>query len=59
MDNKIELKVCPFCGGQAKLVFESPLSFYTYVRCSNCGARTRSEYLEQESIRVWNRRFLK
>jgi Lar family restriction alleviation protein len=64
----VELKPCPFCGGEAEMVDARKLlvvSKYSYiipysVRCSNrkCGVKPYTEYsgTEQEAIDAWNRR---
>ena len=47
----IELKPCPFCGGEAMFWNDTEgvgedwrTSEFVYVKCRNCGARTRAEY---------------
>lgn len=54
-----ELKPCPFCGGEARLL---PHIFYglknTYgVECSKCGVMTMQFYdTERDAEKAWNRR---
>lgn len=54
-----ELKLCPFCGGEAKL---EHLCKSSIVYCKCCRASTRSielspEYASDEkAIEAWNRR---
>ena len=43
---------CPFCAGQAA-VFEE---HYSYVRCMECGAWTRTFVRRSDAIAAWNRR---
>lgn len=63
-----ELKPCPFCGGEAKIINYtnkevSPHKNKTYVECSKCNSGTgvftqkgvSIEYI-QEAIEAWNRR---
>lgn len=62
---KISLKPCPFCGGEARLKKHQRLEQTWYVQCKNCGVRTpNSVQLPYESwktamnypVRLWNRR---
>ena len=51
-----ELKPCPFCGGEADLVFDTPASA---VICNICGARTswrENSSTGKWSIFWWNKR---
>ena len=56
----IELKPCPFCGGEAELVKYGLTGKFEVVQCSDCGARTRvfdPDIKRGESvIDAWNRR---
>ena len=54
-----ELKSCPFCGGEAVLKVES---YYSCVKCKNCGAETGLVKVTpcicavDEAAKVWNTR---
>lgn len=64
MNNKIELKPCPFCGGKAKFVKNTygDNTGNASVRCTVCGARTPNyeKSLDwcaiNEAADTWNRR---
>ena len=45
---------CPFCGGKAE--FRSGSSTTPYIRCMECGGRTKSSYDKTKLIAAWNRR---
>lgn len=62
---KIKLKPCPFCGGEARLKKHYRLEQTWYVQCSKCGIKTKnSVQTPYESwkttmnypVRLWNRR---
>lgn len=62
---KISLKPCPFCGGEARLKKHYRLEQTWYVQCSKCGIKTKnSVQTPYESwkttmnypVRLWNRR---
>lgn len=54
----IYLAPCPFCGSHyVRIQKDGGLcDFYYYARCNNCGARTNSEYTEEEAAANWNKR---
>ncbi len=68
-----ELKPCPFCGGEPKLmVCDGSGSYYSdigtaafcgremthkLIRCSKCGVRTKAYLTEKGLFKAWNRRF--
>lgn len=71
MNNNIEIKPCPFCGGFSKLVPKSKtyvggeLTYNCYVECKECHCRSGrfllSEYethaiARQKAIESWNKR---
>lgn len=57
-----ELKPCPFCGGDAKLVRrEQKYGFYPsggtyYIHCKNCLMTTQPRCKKEYVIEAWNRR---
>ena len=61
----IELKQCPFCGGEADIHecadFDSDMLKVVYggmcgVHCTKCNIATLPYPREQEAIEAWNRR---
>ena len=59
---EIKLKPCPFCGGQGKLETAGINNNYSFVKCKECGAGSRTfkisnEYCSDEkAAEAWNRR---
>lgn len=51
----IELKPCPFCGGEAEL--DSDDLCY-WVNCKKCGASVDTSYIEEDVAKEWNKRAL-
>lgn len=50
---------CPFCGSdwiEAVKVLNKSNKNKFYVRCMNCGCRTRSQNAIKDAIALWNRR---
>lgn len=47
-----ELKPCPFCGGEAKILVGTE----RLAICTKCGANTESFEHEVDAIAAWNRR---
>lgn len=52
---KTELKPCPFCGGEAKLMGLERFKEYR-VYCHDCGVRTDDFYPKHRAVEAWNRR---
>ena len=50
---------CPFCGSEwieiVKILNKSNKNKF-YVRCMNCGARTRNQNTIKDAVFLWNRR---
>lgn len=60
---KEELKPCPFCGEEARLINKcAAFEKVSCVICTKCGARTKDFSIstkwssDQEAIEAWNRR---
>ena len=61
---KVELKKCPFCGGEGTVIIRkgkdgwrdryAVLCDYNY---GGCGAESGWYHYEEEAIEAWNRRF--
>lgn len=51
----INLKPCPFCGGEAELIYKDCDCF---VKCTICHARTMLLPDEQRALHFWNTRKL-
>lgn len=54
-----QLKLCPFCGGEAILKISQGFNkevISAFVYCEECGVATRSYQLEKTAIGAWNRR---
>ncbi len=52
---KTELKPCPFCGGEAKIVNDEEFEVF-FAICKHCNASTRLFDDEVVAIEAWNRR---
>lgn len=54
----MDLKPCPFCGGEARLALVSYPGGDRYrVHCTDCGATTWPRIIDgKAAIRAWNRR---
>lgn len=51
----VELKPCPFCGGEAH-IRQNGNRVFPWVVCSDCIASTRVYDSVEEAIEAWNRR---
>lgn len=64
MGNESQLKPCPFCGGEAKLVTKNHVGglISVYATCKNCFSKTKemiaaADYCANDEItKIWNRR---
>ena len=59
MENKLGLKICPFCGGEAKknIAKAETGELQYYISCTKCYVRTRSfPKNEEAAAKAWNRR---
>lgn len=54
MMKEIELKPCPFCGGEARK-YKGALDLYGIV-CKKCGAKIYGRANKASATRAWNRR---
>ena len=52
---KVELKPCPFCGGEAVLLEDGERYYRYQVACCNCGIRVVAEHISTDAISAWNR----
>ena len=50
----MELKPCPFCGGEPEIITD--LSGGFYIHCKNCGCSTFGAMHKELAIEKWNRR---
>lgn len=61
MIDKVDLKNCPFCGGEAEMVVYNNYNNYNHdyaVHCTKCGATVPIwRETEEEATRQWNKRF--
>lgn len=51
----VELKPCPFCGGEAKLE-ERPRTSRRWIFCLKCFVGTEFCASSERAIKIWNRR---
>ncbi len=51
----MELKKCPFCGGEAKNEIDMP---WRFVQCCQCGTTGPEFYSAAEAESAWNKRYV-
>lgn len=59
MKNESGPKPCPFCGGKAKAIQRSGFdygSYYYFVTCSHCEAKTKDYDSAVVALKSWNQR---
>ena len=58
MNDKKELKNCPFCGGDAQVIKTKDLSGWWYGECksSPCFARQLASPTKEQAVEMWNKR---
>lgn len=61
MNDKIELKPCPFCGEKENIdygLMTGTMRGFDYVQCEKCGALIHAIHIGNEikAIEAWNRR---
>lgn len=59
MKGDVDLKPCPFCGGNAKEKQRSGFdygSYYYFVTCSQCEAKTKDYGSADDALKSWNQR---
>lgn len=54
--DEYDLRLCPFCGGEPKIVTISH-NGNSYVKCKSCGAQGPVRYEEYEAVGEWNENF--
>lgn len=55
--DKIKLKNCPFCGGEANFRYWTiNKGVKICVECPNCGIATELYYNAKKAAGIWNRR---
>ncbi len=55
--DKIKLKTCPFCGGEAKLCHPHVMMIPIYwVECKKCKSESYTYRTKEEAAKAWNRR---
>lgn len=50
-----KLKVCPFCGGEARL-YSTGNGVVNYIRCLDCHSSTAAFNRVHKAVAVWNTR---
>jgi len=57
---KVDLKACPFCGGESvmhgELGVKGKETQWYWVQCKECDAMIRAYTSEEQAAEAWNRR---
>lgn len=65
MSQKIDLLLCPFCGGEAILLHDNlgiNVNVFSYIKCLGCGVETERFQIstdhssDDKAVEAWNRR---
>lgn len=51
-----KLKYCPFCGGEAILLWLGNIAEGDWIKCVSCECQTKLYSTTSEAIEAWNRR---
>lgn len=51
------LKLCPFCGGEAKVYGDNNTAPEVWIMCDKCKASTSAHTCRQPAIEAWNTRY--
>ena len=52
--SKIELKPCPFCGGEAKMIKIGGATYF--IQCNECHSTSGAFSTSEEAVEAWNKR---
>lgn len=52
----VELKPCPFCNGEAEEKTKNYFYPFTYIKCTECGAKSAEYHNAADARKAWNKR---